>query len=249
MTVKCVQDGRPLGNFHIDAMVATDIVRLFDTYVIAGSKMKEKLTVPCVDLTDEDGSNTSTSNLPPHRSFSNPPPHKRKLKFISKLYTLDHKDYEAIRAWSEEAEYDGGIILQSVKDGKPRVTNVDVATKGMIKVGNWDQLEDPVALEAHHVALAKIRKTDPHRICQTCDYLLAHECPGVDGSDNSERHCEECCVWKQLEDSQDLCGNKRCGRPHLRHKCEDPFHVYLDCECEDPTHGAQHCQDCCAYAY
>ena len=75
-----------------------------------------------------------------------------------------------------------------MKDGKPRVTNVDAATKGMIKVGTWDKLEDPVDHEERHIALAKIRKADPHRICQTCDYLLAHKCPGVDNSNNSERH-------------------------------------------------------------
>ncbi|MCP4114993.1 MAG: hypothetical protein GY737_06215, partial [Desulfobacteraceae bacterium] len=251
MTVKCVQDGKPVGDFHIDAMVATDVIRLFDTYAIAGSKMKEKLSVPCVDLTDEDEPYASTSSLPSHKSvskgYTNPPPHKRNLKFISKLYTLDHRNYDAIRAWSEEAECDGGIILQSVKDGKPRVTNVDAATRGMIRVGNWDHLEDSVALEAHHVALAKIRKNHPERICRTCDYLLVHECPDVNGSYHSERHCEECCLWMQLENSQDLCGNKDCGRPLHGHRCKDPIHVYLDCDGEDSSHGGKHCQDCCAY--
>ena len=247
-TVQCVQNGRSLGEFKIDAKAATDIVRRFDTYMIAGRKMKKKLAAHRVDTTGEEESTSSPTKVSPVMyKCTNPPPHKRQSKPLSKLYTLDHQDWEAVCCWSEEAEYDGGIILQSLKDRKPRVTNVNMAAKGMIKVGDWEKLKDPEILEACHIALAKIRKAHPERICQTCDYLLAHNCPEVDDSDNSERHCEECCVFRQLEDPLDFCGNDMCGLPRLGHKCEDPFHVYLDCDCEDPTHGDRHCQDCCPY--
>ena len=67
-------------------MVATDINHLFDTYVIAGSKMKEKLTIPSVDTTDEDRQNTSSDTVPPP---------KIKLQIPSNFYVLDHQDWDA----------------------------------------------------------------------------------------------------------------------------------------------------------
>ena len=247
-TVQCVKNGRSLGEFKIDARAATDILRRFDTYMVAGRKMKRKLATHRVDTSGEEEPTSTPSRVPPVLyNCANPPRHKRQSKPISKLYTLDHQDWDAVCHWSEEAEYDGGIILQSLKDRKPRVTNVNLAVKGMIKVGNWDNLKDPEVLEACHIALAKIRKTHPERICQTCDYLLAHNCPEVNDSDSSEKHCEECCVSRQLEDPLGFCENNMCGLPRLGHVCEDPFHVYTDCDCEDPTHGDRHCQDCCPY--
>ena len=71
----------------------------------------------------------------------------------------------------------------------------------------------------------------------------------VDDSNHSDRHCEECCVFRRLKEPLDFCGNDMCGLPRLGHKCVDPFHVYLDCDCEDPTHGDRHCQECCPYTY
>ena len=41
--VQCVKDGRINGNFHIKALVVSDLYQLLDTHCVAGTKMKEKL--------------------------------------------------------------------------------------------------------------------------------------------------------------------------------------------------------------
>ena len=103
-----------------------------------------------------------------------------------------------------------------MEDGKPRVTNVNsAAAKGMIKVGDWSQLEDPVGHEAEHVALAEIRKANPHLVCKTCDYFIVHKCPGDYNSNNSNgpKHCEECCQVKELLDPRHSAAT-RCAASH-----------------------------------
>jgi len=42
--VQCIKDGRINGNFHIKALVVSDLYQLLDTHCVAGNKMKEKLS-------------------------------------------------------------------------------------------------------------------------------------------------------------------------------------------------------------
>ena len=95
--------------------------------------------------------------------------------------------------WYDKAEYRGKIIQQSVRDGKPRITNTfNGVSSNMARVGNWDHLDDPLDHEARHAVLANLRKADPDRVCQLCSYLLRHKCVLTDDY-GVLQHCKDCC--------------------------------------------------------
>merc|ERR1712150_413288 len=74
----------------------------------------------------------------------------------------------------DKAEYRGKIIQQSIRDGEPRVTNIQYGcSSNKVRVGNWDHLDDPA-------------------VCQLCSYLLLHKCSLTDDF-GVMQHCKDCC--------------------------------------------------------
>merc|ERR1712110_343499 len=94
--------------------------------------------------------------------------------------------------WYDKAEYRGKVIQQSIRDGKPRITNIQYGcSSNKVRVGIWDHLDDPADHETRHAVLADLRKADPDRVCQLCSYLLRHKCSLTDFG--APLHCKDCC--------------------------------------------------------
>ena len=119
--------------------------------------------------------------------------------YRSKLPILAFRDPASTHYWSQTAEYNGKIINQSEKDGKPRVTNISDDRK--LRVGLWRHLDDPHDHEARHLVLANLRKAAPDRVCPRCSYNLKHNCMYSQACGE----CQECCdetqklKYKKLE--------------------------------------------------
>ena len=84
------------------------------------------------------------------------------------------------------------------EDGKPRVVNVNHVGghDDMLRIGDWDQLEDPKGHQARHVLLANIRREAPDRVCDVCSYNLFTNHPCSDSIKNQRdvaNHCDDCC--------------------------------------------------------
>ena len=95
--------------------------------------------------------------------------------------------------WGKEGA-EGKPLKLSREDKKPRVINLIGDKNGpnnMLRVGDWDKLEDPEGHQLRHILLAKIRRDSPDRVCQLCSYNLSasHHC----SSSSKKTHCEECC--------------------------------------------------------
>ena len=88
--------------------------------------------------------------------------------------------------------------LSSWEDNKPRVVNLlHDHCCDMLRLGDWDQLEDPRGHQARHILLANIRRTAPDRVCSLCSYNLItnHKC-SLSSKNTIAKHCDDCC--KQL---------------------------------------------------
>ena len=94
--------------------------------------------------------------------------------------------------WYDKAEYRGKIIQQSIRDNKPRITNISHgSSNSKFRVGTWDPL-DKANDESRHAVLADLRRVDPDRVCHLCSYLLRHKCPLTDHF-GVMQHCRDCC--------------------------------------------------------
>ena len=94
---------------------------------------------------------------------------------------------EALDYWEEYAEkipFD-----RTLEDDKPRVVNLAGGSHevycDMLRIGNWDKLDNPSDHQARHVLLANIRRTAPDRFCESCSYEIQHSCP----LSTVQKHC------------------------------------------------------------
>ena len=75
--------------------------------------------------------------------------------------------------------------------------SVNVSHKGrcdMLRIEDWDQLEDPRGHQTRHVLLANIRREAPDRVCGLCSYSLItnHVCT-LSIKNSVAKHCDDCC--------------------------------------------------------
>ena len=104
--------------------------------------------------------------------------------------------WENMKLWEKYAEkipFD-----RTLEDDKPRVVNLAGGSHDahcdMLRIGNWDKLDDPSSHQARHVLLANIRRTDPDRFCESCSYEIQHSCP----LSTVQKHCVLCCDTLKL---------------------------------------------------
>ena len=117
----------------------------------------------------------------------------------SSLYAIVERDDsydEALDYWEKYAEE--RPFNRTLEDNKPRVVNltgaIHEAQCDMLRIGDWDQLEDPSGHQARHVLLANIRRTAPDRVCGLCSYFLItnHDC-SLSIKNTIAKHCDSCC--------------------------------------------------------
>ena len=123
--------------------------------------------------------------IPPGGIFG---PNHAYLYAIIKDQNYDRYDY-----WGKNGA-EGKPLKLSRIDRKPRIVNLTGSLhtpNDMLRVGDWDKLEDPEGHQLRHILLAKIRRDSPDRVCQLCSYNLSasHHC----SSSSKKTHCEECC--------------------------------------------------------
>jgi len=116
----------------------------------------------------------------------------------SSLYAIVGRDdsyHDAMGYWEKFAEEKP--FKTTWEDGKPRVVNVSHVggNDDMLRIGDWDQLEDPKGHQARHVLLANIRRESPDRVCPLCSYNLStnHVCsPSIKNQNDVANHCDDC---------------------------------------------------------
>ena len=149
-----------------------------------------------------------------------PNPGSKTVSKVSRLYTIVGRDDsydEAMVFWEKHAEEKP--FRRTWEDDKPRVVNLVSGTLfgiehkdncDMLKVGDWDQLEDPKGHQTRHVLLANIRRDAPDRVCGLCSYNIVtnHNCfPSIKNS--VAKHCDDCC--RKLQLSYRCYGEKGIG--------------------------------------